>query len=25
LCAWRGEGYFFGEVTKHYNIIKIWK
>jgi hypothetical protein len=23
LCAWRGEGYFFGEVTKHYNIIKI--
>lgn len=22
-CAWRGAGYFFGEVTKHYNIVEV--
>ena len=22
-CAWRGAGYFFGEVENHYSIIRI--
>lgn len=22
-CAWRGAGYFYGEVTAYYNIIEI--
>lgn len=22
-CAWRDAGYFYGEVTKHYNIIEV--
>lgn len=22
-CDWCGDGYFFGEVEKHYNIIEI--
>lgn len=23
ICAWRGAGYFAGEVTKHYDIIRL--
>jgi hypothetical protein len=22
-CGWMGAGYFFGEVTKHYNIMEV--
>ena len=23
VCAWRGAGYFDGDVTKHYNIFRL--